>query len=307
MPLGFIGAMAFLVFAVLRVLNQNQDIPQPIPTPNPEKQQQTEPANPAAPPPAETPEMPKTEEPADILSEPPPTTFLEPLPGLTDDQESPAAAADEAMLVLEKFLKARSLEERIPLMETRLASEELADSILISPLPKYRHLSIASQESFRIESIVDFYFTFEFINEDGSANLQTVCVRRRGERGPTVLADPFLDLYGGRLAAFAAAPQPKGGLFYAIVYPVPICGDPRVPNRQKKLTLRLLPHENSTEIIQAHASRVSKIGETLKSSAYDLNYGKPKACVVLLGWNTDEEPGSPYLEALDIQAFHWNP
>jgi len=300
-PLAFIGATALLIFAVLHVLSREQGSLKPVPTSNPEVLTENNPANPTVPPP------PQTEEPANTTPEDPPFASVEPPAAPIEDQQAPAVAAEVAMMVLEKFLKASSLEERIPYMETRQAPEELADTVLNAPLPKYRYLVIHSQESFRIESIVDFYFTFEFINEDGSGDPQTVCVRRRGERNPTVLADPFLDLYGGRLAAFAATPQPKGQSFHAIIYPVPVCADPRVPNRQKKLTLRLLPHENSTHIIQAHASRISKIGEILKSGSYDLNYGKPKACVVLLVWNTDEEPGSPYLEALDIQAFHWNP
>jgi hypothetical protein len=122
-----------------------------------------------------------------------------------------------------------------------------------------------------------------------------------------VLADPFLDLYGGRLAAYASKPQSKGQLFHAIVYPLPSCNDLRIPDRQKKLTLRLYPHENSPNVTLAYASRISKIGEILTSGTYDFNYGKPKACVILLGWNTQESPDAPYLEALDIRAFHWNP
>ncbi len=227
-------------------------------------------------------------------------------PGMEETVPRPAAAT-EALAVLENFLKASSLEERLPIIETKEPEGALTDSILAGPLPSFRNLVIDSQKSFPLENIVDFYFTFEFINKDASAYPQTVVVRRRGSMNPRVLADPFLDLYGGRLAAYAAKPQSKGRVFHAIVYALPSCNDLKIPDRQKKITLRLYSHEHSPNVTLAYASRVSKIGELLTSGNHDLTYGKPKDCVVLLGWNTEESPGAPYLEALDISAFHWNP
>jgi hypothetical protein len=303
MPLLFAGAAAVFILVVMKVLKKQGISTEPPPS------TKTAAATPAVE------KTPKSTEESKTTGQPP---IQATTTSRTDANESPPpapveqmalrpSASSEAIAVLESFLKASSLEERIPIIETKETEGDLVDSILAAPLPSFRNLVLYSQESFPLENIVDFYYTFEFINKDGSADPQTVVVRRRGGLNPRVLADPFLDLYGGRLAAYASKPQSKGQLFHAIVYPLPSCNDPRIPDRQKKLTLRLYPHEHSAHVTHAYASRISKIGEMLTNGSYDLSYGKPKACVILLGWNTEESPDVPYLEALDISAFHWNP
>jgi hypothetical protein len=303
MPLLFAGATAILILGVMKVLKK-----QGLST------------EPAAPPaiaaaPSKVEKAPDSEEVPETSGQSTARSTVSAHSHANESQQPPPleeaalrpSAASEALAVLESFLKASSLEERIPIIETKESEGDLANSILATPLPSFRNLVLESQEASHLENIVDFYITFEFINKDGSADPQTVVVRRRGGLNPRVLADPFLDLYGGRLAAYASKPQSKGQLFHAIVYPLPSCNDLRIPDRQKKLTLRLYPHENSPNVTLAYASRISKIGEILTSGTYDFNYGKPKACVILLGWNTQESPDAPYLEALDIRAFHWNP
>ncbi len=136
---------------------------------------------------------------------------------------------------------------------------------------------------------------------------QTLLVRSRGGNPPKIVADPFLDTFGGRLAAYAAAPAEKGGTFQAVVYAVASCTDPKIPNREKKLTLKLLASDNDKEIARACFGRQSKIGEMLEDGSYGLSYGIAKACTVMLRWNTEDDPQYPYLEALAIKDLGWNP
>jgi hypothetical protein len=299
MPAIFAGITVLLIFIVMKVVKNktysSDPIPAPATTANGKATDQAGPTVPAG----NT--LPVTTSSTGSGT----TNSAQPPP--VDEAALRPSAATEALAVLEKFLKAPSLEVRLPMIETMESEGDLKDTVLASPLPPFRNLLIDSQETFSVEKTVDFYFTFEFINKDGSAAPQTVVVRRRGGVNPRVLVDPFLDLYGGRLAAFAAKPQVKGQLFHAIVYPLPSCNDLRIPDRHKKLTLKLYAHENSPNVTIAYASRVSQIGEMLTNGSYDLSYGKAKACVVLLGWNTKESPDAPYLEALDIKATHWNP
>ena len=130
------------------------------------------------------------------------------------------------------------------------------------------------------------------------------CTKR--DQRPKVVAEPFLDSFGGRLAAYAATPSDKAGIFQVVVYAVASCTDPAVPNRDRKLTLKLLASDTGTEITRAYFGKQSKINEILENSAYDLKYGTAKACTVLLRWNTEEDPEKPFLEALAIRDLSWN-
>lgn len=233
-------------------------------------------------------------------------SLIQPVPPLPDGIE-PTSPGMEAHAILETFLTAKSLEERLPLLETKTPPEELAASCLAGPLPRVREMAISSQESNPLESVVDFYYHVDFEAADGNRIPHTLLVRTRGSGEPKVVVDPFLDLYGGRLSAYAASPSEKGGVFQVVAYAVASCLDPDIPNREKKLTLKLLPRENTREIAQAYFSRLSKIGEMLEDGTYALSYGKAKACTVMLRWNTEDNPDHPYLEAIAIKAQDWNP
>ena len=217
---------------------------------------------------------------------------------------SPAAAAME---VLEKFLNAKTLAERLPLIETQTPEAELALSCLAGPLPGTSRIEIDSQETNATEQVVDSYQNVDFDAPDRPINPQVIRVRTRGTGQPKVVADPFLDSFGGRLQAYIKSPSDKPGYFQVIVSALASCNDEHVPNREKKLTLKLLPQDNAKEIVRAYFSRQSKIHEMLENGTYDLSYGKAKACTVMLQWNRDEQPEKPYLEALSIKAFDWNP
>lgn len=220
------------------------------------------------------------------------------------DDVSPGAAALE---VLEKFLNAKTLSERLPLIETQTPEAELANSCLAGPLPGTSRIEIDSQETNAEERVVDAYHNVDFDATDRPINPHVILVRTRGTAEPKVVVDPFLDSFGGRLAAYAKTPTDKPGYFQVIVSALASCNDDHVPNLEKKLTQKLLPQDNAKEIVRAYFSRQSKIHELLENGTYNLSYGKAKACTVLLQWNTEEQPDKPYLEALSIKAFDWNP
>jgi hypothetical protein len=280
----FLVASGALVYGVLTVLKRQ-------PSPPPARPSET----PAAPPARE-----KTAPPAEA-----PTTAVEQDPQLPDGLE-PVSPWKDAEAVLENFLAAKSLTERLPLMETRTSAEELASSCLAAPLPAVRKMIPELRETNPVERVIDCYFTVEFEATDRPTQVQTILVRTRGTTAPLIVADPFLDTYGGRLAAYATTPTDKGGLFQVVVYAVASCTDPSIPNREKKLTLKLLSSDNTREISRAYFGRQSKIGEMLENGNYSLNYGNAKACTVMLRWNTEDNPDQPYLEAIAIKSLDWN-
>ena len=294
----FLLAAAVLVYGVLKILNMEpgQNTPSgttPIQT---ETESNDKPPEVAAETKTTPLPTPPTEQP--VLSEPPPD-----LPAGIEPKLPGVIAAE----VLEKFLSAKSLAERLPMIETKTPEAELTQSCLAGPLPAFRNLAIDVQESNPVEEVVDFYYNVDFEAADNRINPQTILVRTRGSGDPKVVVDPILDLYGGRLAAYAAKPSDKGGNFQVIVYAVASCNDEKIRDREKKLTLKLLARDNTKEIAQAYFSKVSKIGEMLMDGTYSLSYGKAKACTVMLRWNTEENKDHPYLEAIGLKALDWNP
>lgn len=232
--------------------------------------------------------------------------IIKPVPTLPEGiaPETPGKSANDA---LEKFLAAKSLPERLSLIETKTPDAELTKSCLAAPLPASSNLLIEAQESNVVEQVTDVYYNVDFAAENNLTNKQTILVRTRGSDAPKIVVDPFLDSFGGRLAAYAKTPSEKSFTFQVIISAVASCNDERVPNREKKLTLKLLPRDNTKEIARAYFGRQSKIGMMLEDGTYSLSYGKAKACTVVLRWNIEDNPQAPYLEAIDLKTLDWNP
>jgi hypothetical protein len=240
------------------------------------------------------------------VSAPEQPALFEPLPTSVAGIET-VTPGMAAMAVLEKFLNAKTLAERLPHMETQTPEVELAQSCLSGPLPMTSKIEIDAQETNAVEQVIDFYHNVDFVVEGQPVNPQTILVRSRGTGDPKVVVDPFLDTFGGRLAAYAKTPSDKAGLFQVTVSAVASCNEEHVPNREKKLTLKLLSRDNTKEIARAYFGRQSKIAEMLENGTYSLSYGKAKACTVMLRWNTEDNPAMPYLEALTLKTLDWNP
>jgi hypothetical protein len=240
------------------------------------------------------------------VSAPEQPALFEPLPTSVAGIET-VTPGMAAMAVLEKFLNAKTLAERLPHMETQTPEVELAQSCLSGPLPMTSKIEIDAQETNAVEQVIDFYHNVDFVVEGQPVNPQTILVRSRGKGDPKVVVDPFLDTFGGRLAAYAKTPSDKAGLFQVTVSAVASCNEEHVPNREKKLTLKLLSRDNTKEIARAYFGRQSKIAEMLENGTYSLSYGKAKACTVMLRWNTEDNPAMPYLEALTLKTLDWNP
>jgi hypothetical protein len=233
-------------------------------------------------------------------------TLIEPPPPLPEGMNAKSPGMD-ALAVLEKFIAAKSLAERNPIIETKTPEAELAASCLAGPLPPAPKMLLEFQESNAMEQVVDFYYNVDFQMENNRMNPQTILVRTRGGGTPKVVVDPFLDLFGGRLAAYASKPSDKAGVFQVIVAALASCNDPLIPEREKKLTLKLLSRDNTKEIALAYFGKMSKIHEMLEDGSYSLSYGKAKSCTVMLAWNTKDNPEHPYLEAVALKALDWNP
>jgi hypothetical protein len=123
---------------------------------------------------------------------------------------------------------------------------------------------------------VEYYYSVDIQTAGSSANPQTILVRARGNNEPKVVVDPFLDLFGGRLAAYAVEPSDATGTFQVIASALATCTDPKVPDRQKKLTLKQLAQENTKEIASAYFGKQSDIGRMLEDGTYPRKRNEPQ-------------------------------
>jgi hypothetical protein len=304
-PLLFFVAAGALIYGILTLLNQKPEnasskLPIDSSTVRPILPENGQPPK-NQPPPQETTPVPTLPVPAPDLPQ------IDEPPTVAPDASESATPGMAAMEVLEKFLSAKSLAERLPMIETKTPEAELAKSCLNGPLPATSKIEIDAQETNSVEQVVDFYHNVDFVTDGQPINPQTLLVRTRGTGEPKVVVDPFLDTFGGRLAAYARTPSDKAGIFQVTVSAVASCNDEHVPNREKKLTLKLLSRDNTKEIARAYFGRQSKIGVMLEDGTFSLSYGKAKACTVMLRWNTEDNPGMPYLEALTLKTLDWNP
>jgi len=250
---------------------------------------------PAAPAPA-SPEAPKT-----------PVPQPQAASNTISNAAAPTTPGVAALQLLEKFLKASTLAERLPLIETSTPMPELEASVLARPLPPSPRYSPDVQETDFSGNFTDMFYNVDFEEADGKTNPQVILIRVRPDQPPKVIVDPFLDSFGGRLAAYAATPTTKPGSFQVIVSAVARTTDNTIPNHSEKLRLKLLPRDNEREITNAYFSKLSKISEMLLDDNSGFRYGQARACRVSLSWNTTEDPQKPYLEAIGITELQWNP
>jgi hypothetical protein len=234
----------------------------------------------------------------------PPVEAIEPTSLERVEIQTPSQVATK---VLEKFLTAQTLSERLPFVMTQTPEPILAKSCLAGPLPAAKQIFIEAIETNAAEQVVNFYHHVAFEAGDLGKRSQTILIQQRDTSGPMVMVDPFLDSYGGRLADYANGPSDQPGTFQVTILPLAVCSEESVPNRDEKLTLKLLAQDDTKEIALAFFGKQSEIAKALEDGTYSLSYGKAKACTVMLRWNTEERPGSPYLEAVALKALDWNP
>jgi len=211
------------------------------------------------------------------------------------------------MEVVEKFLAASNLDSRLPLIETQTPTAALQESVVAKPFPPNPTVAPEVQET-NPDGSMDFYYAVDFKEASGKADAELLLVRSTANGSPKVIVDPFLDSFGGRLAAFASQPSEEIRSFQVVVSAVAqTTADRNVPNHENKLRLKLLPRDNEKEITSAYFTKGSKLGQMLVTEGSGFRYGQARTAKVTLRWNKEEDPTNPFLEVTDIKEFRWNP
>ena len=251
-------------------------------------------------------EMPKA--PAITPASPAPAATAAKPPAGQPAKPSKAHAGIAAAAVLEKFLAASTLDERLPFIDTRLSRAELEKTVLAKPMPPNPRVAQDIQETNPTDGSTDIFYNVDFEIAGGKDSPQVILLRARPDGEFKVIVDPFLDTFGGRLAAYAAAPSEKTASFQVVISAVAqTTSDRNVPNYENKLRLKLMPRDNEKEIANAYFTKHSKIGEMLTTDDSGFRYGQARAARVTLRWNKEEDPAIPFLEATEIKEFRWNP
>lgn len=248
-----------------------------------------------------------------VVSLPELSPILEGIPAVDTPPPAEAALKEEkidqlltSLQVLEKFLSLKNFKDRSSLIESDLSQAELAISILNEPFPQISCVEVDVCERRSSEQIVDTYYRVDFAGQDEANHLQTMLVRSRGASEPKVVVDPFLDLYGEKLARFAAKPTSDIGMFQAIISAGAYCSE-KIPGSKNKHTLKLFAREDAQEIATAYFDKQSKIAAVLEDELSGLAYGQAKACKVSLRWVQGSSTETPFIEAINFEALHWNP
>lgn len=236
-----------------------------------------------------------------------PDGVKDPQPDITAASSTSPDIATRATSIVQDFLEATSLEERLPLIITNRTPEDIAKSSLAGKLPNHLMPELERQITVPRELLTEFYYTATFPEVSAPhPRVIAILVRQRGDDSPPkVLADPFIDLFDGDISAFGASPFDGSRTFHVLAEPIPICSDLDVPEPEQRITMRLRPHENGEELASAYTRKVSQIGEMLNQPRSTLRWGQAHPCVVTVQWNR-ETPEQPFLELIRLDSLTWN-
>ncbi|WP_367874618.1 hypothetical protein [Luteolibacter sp. Populi] len=267
--------------------------PQTVATPDPDPAPAPIPATQAPAPPTAT---------ADPAPEPPPPAAI------TDNGDgiSPAVRANQ---LLDAFLHAKDGQSRLGMVEPEASLQDLQSwDMTKGPLWEVAQVFYDLPQNNPKEQVTDYPYRVSFFIPNRKNVEFAMLVRQRGSQPPKVFLPAFLDLAGGRLAAFAKEPNTQDPTkFHVVLEPLTGCHEENIPNPDRKFTLRLLPSTIGKEAARAYVSTGSRFKKMMDEPESSLRWGVRLRATVTLQWNHKEDPEHPYLELIDINSLGWNP
>lgn len=224
---------------------------------------------------------------------------------VTLDEISPAVAANN---LLDSFLKAPDAVSRAGMVEPETSVAELEATLLKGPLAEVSQVFSDLPRKNSIEGFTDYPYRVSFFVQGRPNTDFAVLVRQRGSQPPKVYLPAFLDLVGGRFAAFTRQPNhDEPATFHVILEPVIGCHEDGIPTPDRKFTLKLLSSNFGKETARAYCSNNSRFRQMVERPDYPIRWGTRVPATVTLQWNHKEDPAMPYLELMDINSPDWNP
>lgn len=203
--------------------------------------------------------------------------------------------------VLGKFLAVKTLVERKALMETATADSELENGVLAGALPVASTFASTEVKFNKVEGYTDVAFKVSLAGKQGLEDPHMVVVRTRGTQDPKVVAEPFLDGFGGRLEEFAKAPAKGERTFRTVMSVFDFCTDTKIPDHVAKFTAKLGGYPGGADIAKAYFGRNSPLAVRLgKAGAVS---GRGIGATVVLRWTEDPQP---FIEVVDVKTLSWD-
>lgn len=219
--------------------------------------------------------------------------------------ESPAIVA---YALLESFLQAKDAASRVDMVEPATTEQELAATLLKEPLPDYTQIFSDLPQHHPEEKMTDFPYRVSFVVKDAPNVDHAILVRQRGDQPPRIFLPAFLDLVGGRLAAFTREPNTSPPtLFHVYLEPIDGCYEQDVPGADRKFTFKLLSSPFGKETARAYAANASRFRAMVEEPSYPIRWGMRRRATITLEWNHKEDPAKPFLELVDLNSPDWDP
>jgi hypothetical protein len=237
----------------------------------------------------------------------PPKTVPAPLP-----DKKASSSANTGILAnqnLEKFLKAKTLNDRLPVMsKVNLSPEELKASSLAGELKPVKSIQLIDIVSRTEDNMTQHLYSVSF--QDPKAKRQRLrifmqLVERPGIHPPLVHADAFVEHYEKKLAQYAKQPSKDITTLHCIAEARTSDLAKELPEELKKSMVRLLikSHPYDEPIFNAYLNKKSPLMKHIGSNK-DLPYTSSRLCVLSFLWNTTD-PNHPYIELKDIVTLTW--
>jgi hypothetical protein len=226
-------------------------------------------------------------------------------PTTPEDQDDPAKQGLIASGIVEQFLAATTIEERMMYVSTRIPQDQLKKSILSIKWPTAQ-ITPGAQISHPAERLTEYYFEVRFgENSINFPRKTTLLVHQRGTDEPKIVIEPLLDTAGGRLAEFAKKPSTAPQDFHVIMDARIKCFDDKIPNSDKKCTFFLRAHITGEDIATAYANELSETRKEFDNPLNGLKWKNPMPVIITLQWNTTEDYTRPFLEVIEIKSKSW--
>jgi len=231
---------------------------------------------------------------------------LEPVAPPPESVESPSDEGAEVGKLVEDFIEAKTLEQRLPMASTRKSLQDLQNTIMNKTWPSAR-VSPSSQITHSAERLVEYYFEVRFDNNSMNFPKEaTILVQKRTDEAPKIILEPLLDTIGGWLAEYAKTPSDEPQDFYVIMDARVKCIDNAIPGAHKKSTFFLRAHNTGEDLATAYADEQSTTLKLFDNPLEGLKWKNPMPAIVTLKWNKTEDGKRPFLELMAIKSTNWN-
>ncbi len=251
----------------------------------------------------------------DLHLPPPPTHPVEPTsrhtpsPPAPRRNESPPKAGFLANQVLNKFLAAKTLDERMPFMSVSTRTpRELSTSCLAGQLKPVKSILMVEMVPRAEDDMTQYLYYVSFQDEDEDRQRQRIVMQvseRPGTHPPRVHTDAFIEHYEKKFTHYAAHPNKDVTTFHCIAEARTAGLAKNLPEGSKGSVVRLeiKSHPDRSAIFNAYLNKNSPLMDQI-GARKPFPYTEARFCVLSFRWNTDDKK-HPYIELNDIVCQGW--